>query len=163
MSNQNPEQIARDNIDKQLKACGWLVQNKKNINLTAAQGVAVREYSTEVGPADYVLFVNPKPVGIIEAKREEEGGKMSVHESQVEEYAHAKLKYIDNQPLPFLYFSTGAITRFTDSRDPKPRYREVFTFHRPETFAKWLRKGVSIRERMAVDFPALDRSGLRDC
>jgi type I restriction enzyme R subunit len=163
MTNQNPEQIARDNIDKQLQACGWVIQNKKTLNLAAAQGVAVREYSTEVGPADYVLFVNQKPVGVIEAKREEEGGKMSVHESQVEEYAQAKLKYIDNQPLPFLYLSTGAITRFSDTRDPKPRYREVFTFHRPETFAKWLRKGSSIRERMAVDFPALDPSGLRDC
>ena len=54
MTNQNPEQIARDNIDKQLTACGWLIQDKKTINLAAAQGVAVREYSTEVGPADYV-------------------------------------------------------------------------------------------------------------
>ena len=163
MINQNPEQIARDNIDRQLNACGWTIQNKKSLNLAAAQGVAVREYSTEVGPADYVLFVNQKPVGIIEAKREEEGSKMSVHESQVEEYAQAKLKYIDKQPLPFLYLSTGAITRFTDTRDPKPRYREVFTFHRPETFAKWLRKDASIRSRMSVDFPSLDPTGLRDC
>lgn len=162
-SNQNPEQIARDNIDQQLKACGWIVQHKRNLNLAVGQGVAVREYSTEVGPADYVLFVDHKPVGIIEAKREEEGGKISIHESQVEEYAQAKLKYIDNQPLPFLYLSTGAITRFTDTRDPKPRYREVFTFHRPETLAKWLRKGASIRARMSADFPCLDPAGLRDC
>ena len=163
MTNQNPEQIARDNIDRQLLACGWVIQNKKDLNLHASLGVAVREYSTEVGPADYVLFVNQKPVGIIEAKREEEGGKMSVHESQVEEYAQAKLKYIDKQPLPFLYLSTGVITRFTDTRDPKPRYREVFTFHRPETFAKWLRKGTSIRQRMSADFTVLDPTGLRDC
>ena len=163
MTNQNPEQIARDNIDRQLLACGWVIQNKKDLNLYASLGVAVREYSTEVGPADYVLFVNQKPVGVIEAKREEEGGKMSIHETQVEEYAQAKLKYIDNQPLPFLYLSTGAITRFTDTRDPKPRYREVFTFHRPETFTKWLRKGTSIRERMSENFPELDPSGLREC
>ena len=58
MLNQNPEQQARDNIDKQLIACGWVVQNKRNINLSAGVGVAVTEYSTEVGPADYVLFVN---------------------------------------------------------------------------------------------------------
>jgi type I restriction enzyme M protein len=56
MTNQNPEQIARDNIDRQLIACGWLVQPKSKINLSAGIGVAVREYSTEVGPADYVLF-----------------------------------------------------------------------------------------------------------
>lgn len=53
MTNQNPEQIARDNIDRQLIACGWLVQPKSKINLNAGIGVAVREYSTEVGPADY--------------------------------------------------------------------------------------------------------------
>lgn len=163
MINQNPEQIARDNIDKQLIACGWLIQDKKRLNLAAGVGVAVREYSTEVGPADYVLFVNQKPVGVIEAKREEEGVKFSVHESQVEEYANAKLKLIDNLPLPFLYLSTGAITKFTDTRDPNPRYREVFTFHRPETLAKWIRKDFSLRTRMSENFPELDPSGLREC
>lgn len=81
--NQNPEQIARDNIDKQLIACGWVIQNKTQINLAANIGVAVREYLTNVGPADYVLFVNQKAVGVIEAKREEEAHKISVHEGQV--------------------------------------------------------------------------------
>jgi type I restriction enzyme R subunit len=163
MINQSPEQIARDNIDRQLAAGGWIIQDKKQMNLAAAAGVAVREYSTEVGPADYVLFVHQKPVGIIEAKREEEGGKISIHEDQVKGYAHAKLKYIDNQPLPFLYLSTGAIIRFSDSRDPHPRYREIFTFHRPETLAKWIRKDTSLRARMANNFPPLDPTGLRDC
>ncbi len=163
ITNQNPEQIARDNIDLQLHKCGWVIQNKRNINLAVSVGVAVREYSTEVGPADYVLFVDQRPVGIIEAKRETEGGKLSVHESQVEDYAQAKLKFIDNQPLPFLYLSTGSITRFTDTRDPKPRYREVFTFHRPETIVKWLRKDTTLRKRMVENFPALDPSGLREC
>ncbi len=161
--NQTPEQIARDNIDQQLLSCGWIIQSKKDLNIHAGIGVAVREYTTDVGPADYVLFVNQKPVGVIEAKRESEGGKMSAHESQVEEYAHAKLKYIDNSPLPFLYLSTGAITRFSDARDPQPRYREVFTFHRPETMARWLRKENSLRSRMQQDFPLLDTEGLRDC
>lgn len=162
MINQNPEQIARDNIDRQLIACGWIIQDKKSLNLAASIGVAVREYSTEVGPADYVLFVNQKPVGVIEAKREEEGVKFSVHENQVEEYANAKLKMIDNLPLSFLYLSTGAITKFTDTRDPNPRYREVFTFHRPETLVKWIRK-TSLRTRMAENFPKLDPTGLREC
>lgn len=163
MTNQNPEQIARDNIDKQLLACGWVVQSKSKINLSANLGVAVREYQTDVGPADYVLFVSGKPVGIIEAKREEEGHKFSVHEHQVEEYAHAKLKHIDNQPLPFLYLSTGSITRFVDSRDPKPRYREIFTFHRPETLEKWAKQPDTLRARLAGNFPVLDTFGLREC
>jgi len=163
MLNQNPEQIARDQIDKQLSDCGWIIQNKAKINLHAGLGVAVREYQTDVGPADYVLFVGGKPVGIIEAKREEEGQKFSVHESQVEEYAKAKLKLINNEPLPFLYLSTGAITHFADTRDPKPRFREIFTFHRPEGLQSWLRKETSLRRRMAEDMPALITTGLRDC
>lgn len=67
-ANQNPEQAARDNIDRQLFACGWIIQDKKQINLYAGPGVAVREYQTDAGPADYILFVDQKPVGVIEAK-----------------------------------------------------------------------------------------------
>ncbi len=96
-------------------------------------GFAVREYRTDVGPADYVLFVDGKPVGVIEAKREEEGDTLSTHEDQAEGYAGARLKYLNNEKLPFVYISTGTITKITDFRDPKPRARTVFSFHRPET------------------------------
>ena len=160
--NQNPEQIARDNIDKQLLLCGWIVQGKKQVNLTAGTGIAIREYQTETGPADYILFIDKKPVGIIEAKREDEGYKLINAEEQSVEYATSKIKYVDNDPLPFVYESTGAITRFTDYRDPKPRSREVFTFHRPQTFQQWLRDGKTLRARLH-DTPALQTDGLRDC
>ena len=99
--NQSPEQVARDSIDKQLAACGWTIQDHKKINLQASAGVAVREYRTDVGPADYVLFVDGKPVGVIEAKREEEGDTLTVHEDQAEGYARAKLKYLNNEKLAF--------------------------------------------------------------
>jgi type I restriction enzyme R subunit len=101
--NQNPEQIARDNIDAELLRCGWVIQNKAQINLAAATGVAVREYQTDIGLADYVLFVHKKPVGIIEAKRAEEGERLTMHEEQTEGYATAKLKYLNNEPLSFGY------------------------------------------------------------
>lgn len=67
--NQNPEQIARDAIDLALTSCGWRLQDKSKINLHAGLGIAVREYQTDIGPADYVLFVDKRPVGIIEAKK----------------------------------------------------------------------------------------------
>lgn len=162
MANQNPEQIARDTIDKQLLTCGWVIQHIKQINLNAAIGVAVKEYLTDVGPADYVLFVDGKPCGVIEAKREEEGHKLNVHEDQSEGYATAKLKHLRNAPLPYVYISTGEITRFTDFTDPKPRAREVFCFHKPETLRDWLKKGKSLRKRL-FDLPALPTDGLRDC
>lgn len=158
--NQNPEQIARDKIDKMLEAAGWVVQSKKRVNLAANQGVAVREYQTDVGPADYVLFVDRKPVGIIEAKREDEGHHLTVVEDQSKGYATAKLKYLNNDPLPFVYESTGTLTRFTDYRDPKPRGRNVFSFHRPETMAKWLKQEKTLRGRLQ-DIPDLNTKGLR--
>ncbi len=158
--NQNPEQIARDKIDKMLELAGWIVQSKKKVDIGAAKGVAVREYQTDVGPADYVLFVDRKPVGIIEAKREEDGHKLTIVEEQSAAYANAKLKYLNNDPLPFVYESTGTVTRFTDYRDPKPRGRNVFSFHKPETIAEWLKKNASLRERL-LSMPSLDATGLR--
>ena len=162
MPNQNPEQLARDEIDKQLIACGWVIQKRDHINFNAGLGVAVTEYITDVGPADYVLFVDKKPVGIIEAKRAEEGVRLTMHEEQSEGYASAKLKYLNNEKLFFAYESTGEVTRFTDYRDPKPRSRPVFTFHRPETFLEWSKQDTSLRTRLH-DIPALPEEGLRDC
>ena len=160
--NQTPEQKARDNIDQQLTAAGWVIQNKEQINLFAAPGVAVREYQTDAGPADYILFVDHKPVGVIEAKKEAEGHKLTVVESQSTAYAASKLKYLNNDPLPFVYESTGIVTHVTDYRDPKPRAREMFTFHRPETFRELLKNSQTLRRRL-LDIPGLEIAGLRDC
>ncbi len=158
--NQNPEQIARDKIDAMLLIAGWVIQSKDKINLAANRGVAIGEYQTDVGPVDYALFVDRKPVGVIEAKREDEGYRLTVVEEQSSDYAKAKLKYLNNDPLPFVYESTGTITRFTDYRDPKPRGRNVFSFHRPETMAAWLKKDKSLRTRLQ-EFPPLNKEGLR--
>jgi type I restriction enzyme R subunit len=144
--NQNPEQIARDKIDSLLISAGWNVQEKKKINLSAALGVAVREYQTDVGPADYVLFVDKKAVGIIEAKPEDKWHNITTVEEQSAGYAGAKLKWVNNkEPLPFIYESTGAITRFTNGNDPKPRSREIFTFHKPETLLQWSNEESTLR------------------
>ena len=162
MTNQNPEQIARDNIDKQLIACGWVIQSIKQINLNAGVGVAVKEYLTDVGPADYVLFVEGKPCGVIEAKKEEEAYRLNVHENQGEDYANAKLKHLNNEPLAFVYISTGEVTRFTNFTDPKPRAREIFSFHKPETLKAWLKTDKSLRKSLQY-LPDLPTEGLRDC
>lgn len=161
-ANQTPEQQARDRIDTLLRDAGWVVQSKQQFDLGAGLGVAIREYQTDAGPADYVLFVDRQPVGVIEAKREEAGYRLTVVEEQSTEYADSKLKYLNNQPLPFVYESTGVLTRFTDRRDPKPRSRPVFSFHKPETFQAWLRQDKSLRARL-LDLPGLDPEGLRDC
>jgi type I restriction enzyme, R subunit len=168
--NQNPEQKARDNIDGLLHQSGWIVQHSKKMDFSAGLGIAAREYQTDIGPADYVLFVDKKAVGVIEAKREDLGHTITAVEQQTEGYASANLKWVSNkQPLPFLYESTGIITRFTDARDPKPRSREVFNFHRPETLKEWLPQSKTLRGRL-LDIPPLNpqhlpagKLNLRDC
>lgn len=161
--NQTPEQIARDQIDKRLRASGWHVQDKDALDFNAGFGVAVREYQTDIGPADYVLFVDRQAVGVVEAKPDSWGVRLSSVEEQSEGYANAKLKWVANSaPLPFVYESTAQITRFTNGRDPSPRSREVFTFHRPETLKAWVDAPSSFRAGIAA-LPDLNPDGLRDC
>lgn len=163
MVNQNPEQRARDSIDEMLAQAGWVVQHNKKIDFGAAQGIAVREYQTDVGPADYVLFVDKQAVGVIEAKPEDWGQKITTVELQSQNYAKANLKWVNNNaPLRFVYESTGVITRFTDGADPNPRSREVFNFHRPETLAEWMNQDQSLRGRLQ-QLPPLNTDGLRAC
>ena len=59
-----PEQIAREAIDRRLNDAGWVIQDMNKINLSAALGVAIREFPTSTGPVDYALFVAGKPVGV---------------------------------------------------------------------------------------------------
>ncbi len=159
-----PEARARLNIDKQLADAGWLVQDLKTANLGAASGIAVREFMTDAGPADYVLFVDRRPLGVIEAKREEAGENLTATEPQTERYASARLKWTTNQQsLTFLFEATGQIIRFTNNRDPAPRSREIFHFFRPEQLAAWSAEPRSLRRRLADGLPALPAEGLRGC
>ena len=65
-----PEQIARELIDVQLAQSGWLVDDYKQMNITAGPGIAVREFPLKTGFADYLLYADGKAVGVIEAKPE---------------------------------------------------------------------------------------------
>ena len=162
-ANQTPEQAAREHIDSLLNQAGWAVQDKEGIDFSAGLGVAIREYPTDVGPADYVLFVDREPVGIIEAKKEEEGHHLTVVETQSGDYAKAKLKWVkQNKPLPFIYESTGVLTHFRDERDPKPRSRPIFAFHQPRALQEWLAQPATLRGRL-LKLPDLNQDGLRDC
>ena len=162
-ANQTPEQIARDRIDEMLSQAGWVVQNKNQINLKASLGVAVREYQTDAGIADYVLFIDNKSVGVVEAKSENWGQNITTVEGQSGRYATAKLKWVKNKdPLPYVYESTSVLTRFTDGRDPKPRSREIFNFPRPETIRDWYIQPDTLRRRLQ-GIPDLDPTGLRTC
>src|SRR5207253_459378 len=135
-----PEASARQRIDAMLEEAGWVVQNPKLVNLAAGRGIAVREFPLRggYGKADYLLFVDGQPVGVVEAKKE--GETLSGVEVQAEKYSLGLPVYLAPpvRPLPFLYQTTGVETRFTNGLDPKPRSRRVFTFHRPDTLAGWM-------------------------
>lgn len=159
-----PEALARQHIDHKLEQADWIIQDMRAFNLGAGCGVAVREYPTDTGPADYVLFVNREAVGVIEAKKDSAGATLTVAESQTARYASAALKWRQgNQALRFLFEATGQIIRFTDGADPAPRSREIFHFFRPQTLAEWLAQPATLRRRLAEQMPPLPKRGLRDC
>ena len=153
-----PEELARVNIDKQLTACGWTVQSRSEMNLYAGRGIAVREFPLSTGEADYLLFVDRKAVGVVEAKPE--GVTLSGVADQAAKYSvglPANIPHV-TLPLPFLYESTGVETFFRDERDPEPRSRRVFTFHRPEELADLLIDANTLRARlrnMPTQFPLI--------
>ncbi len=142
-----PEQKARQKINRQLDQCGWLVQDYRNLDLSAGAGVAVREFPLSTGHSDYLLYVNRRALGVIEAKPE--GHTLTGVETQSAKYTDGLPRNLPHYrlPLPFAYESTGVVTQFTNGLDPFPRSREVFTFHRPEELLrlvcleKQLRKG----------------------
>jgi type I restriction enzyme R subunit len=144
-----PEADARKNIDEQLRACGWTVQDRKRTDLSASLGVAIRELPLIGGEeADYLLYADGKAIGVVEAKPE--GHTLSGVEVQTDKYGKGLPTNLPayRRPLPFIYQSTGVETRFTNLLDPEPRSREVFAFHRPETLLEWVHRDVQLRGRL---------------
>src|ERR1700686_246169 len=130
-------------------------------------GVAVREFALEKGHGrvDYLLFLNGQPAGVIEAKPE--GTTLVEVERQSSKYVEGLPDWMKPPvyPLPFIYESTGAETRFTNWYDPDARSRRVFTFHRPETLAEWSQQITADHEHPTVlarirAMPELDEAGL---
>ena len=157
-----PEEKARQNIDRLLTAAGWTIQDREQMNLGAAQGVAVREYPMSSGPTDYLLFVNRRAVGVIEAKPE--GTTLSGVSDQTEKYLRGVPPLLPSyqKPLPFGYESTGVETFFRDLRDPDSSSRPVFAFHKPETLERWIKQQQALRYNLQI-LPRLKEHGLRDC
>jgi len=156
-----PEEKARQDIDEQLATAGWTVQSRNAANLGASRGVAVGEFPLTTGFADYMLFVDKRPIGVVEAKAV--GKTLSGVESQTTKYSEGLPPLLRanayHTPLPFLYQSTGVETYFTDVRDPEPRSRRVFSFHRPETLAGWAEQSQTLRARLCA-LPPLITTGL---
>src|SRR6266404_9242838 len=146
----SPEELAREKIDALLTQCGWTIQNRSTINFSAARGIAIREALLKGrDEVDYLLFVDGKAIGTIEAKPE--GFTLTGVEEQSGKYGKGLLDIYPKwcEPLPFAYESTGVETQFTNRLDPAPKSRNVFAFHRPETLLEYLEPNANLNARLA--------------
>src|SRR5207248_9093761 len=146
----SPEELARKKIDKLLTQFGWRLQNRSTINLSAGQGIAIRAaLLKDRDEVDYLLFVDGKAIGTVEAKPE--GFTLTGVEEQSGKYGKNLLDVYGKwrEPLPFAYESTGVETQFTNQLDPSPKSRNVFAFHRPETLLEWIQTDAQLNHRLA--------------
>src|SRR5947208_452995 len=145
----SPEELAREKIDPLLEHCGWILQNRSTINFSAARGVAIREALLKGrDEVDYLLFVDGKAIGTVEAKPE--GYTLTGVEEQSGKYGKGLLHIYPKwrEPPPFAYESTGIETQFTNQLDPSPKSRNVFAFHRPETLLEYLEPNANLNTRL---------------
>ncbi|KAB2838232.1 DEAD/DEAH box helicase, partial [bacterium] len=140
-----PEDKARESIDKLLTQAGWVVTDMRHADIASHRGVAITEFGLNpgYGTADYLLYVDGKAAGVIEAKAA--GATLTGVEIQSDKYTKGVWATLPTwrRPLPFAYQSTGIETRFTNGLDPEARSRQVFAFHRPEILAQWLEEGLN--------------------
>lgn len=88
------------------------------LNLGAGLGVAVREFPTASGPADYVLFANRKVAGVIEAKPE--------RTTLWNVFSHARgipNRTVTGHPVNTLAFSAGQWTNTSSPTSKVVSYR----------------------------------------
>jgi len=158
----DPEEQARLKIDQMLVDSGGVIQDYEELNLCAGLGIAVREFPLSKNAADYALFIDRQPVGVVEAKKV--GWTLTGVTEQSEKYLDGLAEKFPNaiRKPQFSYETTGIETLFADRRDPKYRSRHVFTFHRPEILADWLKEEKSLRARLK-EIPELNYKNLWDC
>jgi len=158
----NPEDKAREKIDQLLTEAGWIIQDREKLNFGAGLGIAIREYPLTTGATDYLLVIDRKAAGVLEAKPH--GTTLSGVAEQTEKYLGGIPPDLPKicDPLPFVYESTGIETFFRDTRDPYPKSRRIFAYHRPETLLEWASEDKTLRRRLQ-EFPPLITGRLHDC
>ena len=152
-----PEEKARVRIDQMFSDSGWKVVSRDEYSpsLTAA---AIEEGILQGGKeADYLLFINGKAVGVLEAKKASTDVSSDKVIEQAEGYTHKLTKYYQYyaNPLPIVYVSNGQVTLF---RDKDESYIPVGCIHTPKEICKML----GIEDEFA-GLPTLKKKGLRDC
>ena len=157
-----PEEKARVIIDRMFEEAGWKVvdRDKYAPNMTA---VAIRE-GLMVGnrEADYLLFLNGKAVGVLEAKRIETDINSDIVQEQARLYTRSCPKWCQawfpNIPLPLAYVANSRDLMFYDTRKSNSEFEYCKKIHTPKEVKKLL--GL---EDDYVGLPTLSPKGLRAC
>jgi hypothetical protein len=133
-----PEQKARKIIDQMLNVAGWDIVDRKHYT-TLSSAVAIEEGLLKNNQeADYLLFIDGKAVGVLEAKREETNLDDKVY-TQANNYTHSIPLWCSSwqTPLPIIYLSNGKKLLFKDTRNNEPPI-EIKKIHTPKEIAEML-------------------------
>ncbi|WP_254252257.1 type I restriction-modification system endonuclease [Loktanella salsilacus] len=110
------EQSTRALVDQQLRDRGWeadtsKIRFSKGVRPAKGRNLAIAEWPTKSGPADYALFVGQRCVGIVEAKRYQKNISAAI--DQAERYSKG-LEWEENQEawvseyfVPFVFATNG--------------------------------------------------------
>lgn len=116
-------------IDEQLAAAGWAVDSAqltfaKGARPQRGQNLAIAEWPTETGPADYALFIGLTPAAIVEAKRK--NVDVSAALQQAKRYSRG-FRASPEVVLPAGNFGANAVFRvpFVFSSNGRPYLRQL--------------------------------------
>jgi type I restriction enzyme R subunit len=129
----------RQRVDPHLNAAGWSVVDADSPACANGEHLAIREFETTNGPADYALVDGGQPIGVVEAKKLTLGPQGVL--TQAERYARGieqTPRYQGEYGVPFLYSTNGEVIWFHDVRHPLNRSRQVSAFHSPAGLAQML-------------------------
>ena len=126
-------------IDKKLRQVGLdIIPCKPGMKIPLTP-VAITEYPTESGPADYVLFTHQTPIAVVEAKRASREPYDSLTQAQrySKDFPSSPFNF-EGYRVPFIYSTNGDEVWFQDLRKPENRSRKVFHFHTPDALLELL-------------------------
>lgn len=167
MDELKPEEQARVLIDEMLAAAGWaVVPRSEYLDVPHAQAVteALTKGNNE---ADYLLFLDGKAIGVLEAKRAENSLGMHVAE-QTAKYSAGALPWYQTwtKPLPFLFMCNGDKLFFRNTLDPTSEFESIKKLFTPKQLVKLAREhNLKIDSEFAAlpVLPPVEPNGLRLC
>ncbi|MBF0394995.1 MAG: DEAD/DEAH box helicase family protein, partial [Alphaproteobacteria bacterium] len=179
------ERETRRLIDERLRAAGWTVDSETithaaGVRPQRGEAVAIAEWPTANGPADYVLFVDGAPLATVEAKRRNHNVSQVIDQAQ--RYAAGLapspgVAPLDGAPwdgfgVPFAFSSNGrSFLRqipeltgiwFRDLRRPTNLRRPLEDWYTPGGLKQLLEQDIEAAREALLREPFAYNFGLRD-